>query len=292
MVSFSVLAIVWVLIGGALFARKGLSGSWMRALLVLVGSTTLVTIVMTHAGLMLALPRPYATLQFSYRLDSFVLLGLSGAVLVVLALLVRAPPSRWVRIFPWALIPILILSIVGAIAQIGASPRGGPSRATLIRPAPKPGPREEGLVDYLDVALPKMLTPQGTPEVYFPPASLHDDSAAQVVHFEPGQTVYSNVGGGPELVHVTGARIIGLSRDGNDLLEIGPSVVGSGGSAGAAPSGTAAAHTSSTPTEVISIGPASSLPVTLGRLLTLAAIALLAIELVVIGARNARAEHA
>ena len=37
-------------------------------------------VAMTHAGLILALPRMYATLQFSFRLESFVLLGVSAAI--------------------------------------------------------------------------------------------------------------------------------------------------------------------------------------------------------------------
>ncbi len=78
--------IAWVLVSLAIFLRRGLRGTWIRVLLICAALTTFLIVLMTHAGLILALPRAYATLQFSYRLESYVLLALSGTVLAALVL--------------------------------------------------------------------------------------------------------------------------------------------------------------------------------------------------------------
>ena len=119
--------------------------------------TVLMLVVMTHVSLMLALPRPYAILQFSYRLESYVLLGLSATVLVGLVLAQRGGH----RILIWALVPVLVVAMVGAFQQIAAYPRyKGGSRQASIRPSSKPGPREEGWIDYLDADLTLLAPPQ------------------------------------------------------------------------------------------------------------------------------------
>jgi hypothetical protein len=277
-VTLPILAIAWTVVGMAIFLRKGLRGAWTRMLVICAGATALMTMVMTHAPLILALPRPYAMVQFSYRLDSYVLLGISGTMLAVLVL---AQGTRGTSTLVWALAPVLIVAVVGAIHQTDAYPNYRGSRQASVRPSLTPGPREEGWIDYIDASLPRLAHVPQVPEIDFPPASLHDDRASKIVHLQPGQPVYTNIGGGPELVHVTGAKIVGISPEGNDVLEVGPSL--------GSPQGGSGGHGGSPPTEVISVSPASGLPVVLGRLLTLVAAIFLTGELMVLAARRARA---
>jgi hypothetical protein len=284
--SLPILVIAWLLVSLPLFLRKGLRGPWARMLAISAGMTVLMTIVMTHAGIILALPRPYAILQFVYRLESYVLLGLSATVLAVLVL--AQSDTRHTRIWTYALAPILLVGVVGAVQQTDAYPRQSGSRQTYIRPSAKPTPREEGWTDYQDSNLGFLPYRGARPqEIDFPGSSVHDGSASKVVHVQPGHVVYTNIGGGPELVHVTGAKIIGISLEGNDVLEIGPSI---GGSAQASPNGR-----KSPPTEVLSISPARGLPVVLGRFLSIGAVIFLAAELLVLAIRGVpirRSRHA
>ncbi|HEY3758962.1 MAG TPA: hypothetical protein VGL37_04330 [Solirubrobacteraceae bacterium] len=284
--SLPVLVIGWVLVSLPMSLRKGLRGPWARMLVICAGVTVLMTIVMTHAGIILALPRPYAILQFVYRLESYVLLGLSATVLAVLVL-AQSDNGR-TRIWTYMLAPILLVGVVGAIQQTDAYPHQSGSRQTYTRPSATPTPREEGWTDYQDSNLGFLPYRGARPqEIDFPVASVHDGRASKVIHVQPGHVVYSNIGGGPELVHVTGARIIGISLEGNDVLEIEPS---SGGSAK-----TAANGRGSPPTEVLSISPANGLPVVLGRLLSIGAVIFLICELIVLAIRGAplrRARHA
>jgi hypothetical protein len=113
-----ILAIAWVLAGIAISLRARRRGTWMRLLLILSLASALLLIVMTHAGLILALPRIYATLQFSFRLESYVLLGIAGAMLA--ALVVNRDGGPVARYWTWALVPVLAVSIVGAAQQTAA----------------------------------------------------------------------------------------------------------------------------------------------------------------------------
>ena len=83
---------------------------------------------MTHVGLLLTLPKPYTILQFSYRLEGYVLIGVTAAVLVVLVItpigfvairgLVVGPSSRY-----------SLVSTVGAVQQVERlSAHGSPAK--------------------------------------------------------------------------------------------------------------------------------------------------------------------
>jgi hypothetical protein len=267
-----VLAIAWVLagIGVSLQARRG--GTWMRLLLLISIATALLAIVMTHAGLILALPRLYATLQFSFRLESYVLLGIAGAVLAVLVL--NRDGGRDSRVLTWALVPVLAVSIVGAAQQTGAHPSGR-SRSLALSSYLQPTYEQEGLIDYVDDSVNVIKT--HLPAVRFPPESVRHDRASIVVREAPGQRVDTNIRSAPELVHVSGARIVGADLEANDVLEIG---AGSGGGSGHP--GTGRGHPAAAGR--ISVSAANSPPVVAGRVLSAIGLATLALELLVLAA--------
>jgi hypothetical protein len=266
-----VLAIAWVLVGIAISLATGLRGAWMRVLLIVSAATLLIGVVMTHAGLILVLPRLYSTLQFSFRLESYVLLGVSGAVLAALAL-AQSGGRRAPRLWTWALLPILIVSVVGAVQQVDTYPSGNGRRVSLEAYLP---PRPDGLIAYVDTSLPYLE--KRLPVVDFDPATAQADRISKVVDLPPGQLIDTNIRGGPNLVHVTGARIVGNDPEADDVLEIRSA-------------GDRAATRRHPPasTVTISLSTADSLPVALGRALTLIAIVALAVELAVLTVRAVR----
>jgi hypothetical protein len=229
---------------------------------------------MTPAGIVLALPRLYATLQFGFRLESYVLLGVSGAVLAGLMLLSggqragergerisghsegatertgRAAGGA-MRVMTWALVPVLAVSILGAIEQVG-SYTPGRDRDSALSSYLEPTYEQEGLLDYVDDRLPVLKRP--LPRVAFAVSSVPGGRSSVVVHEPAGQLLDTNLRSTPDLLHVTGARIVGTDSEADDVLE-----VGRGGR--------------------ISVGPATTLPVVLGRWLSGIAILVLALEL-------------
>jgi hypothetical protein len=281
-----VLAIAWVLVSVAILLLTRSRGVWMSILLIVSALAAAIGVVMTHEGLLLALPRLYGQVQFSYRLETYVLLGVSGAILA--ALVLARGGARGMRTWSWALVPIVIVSVVGAIRQTSSYPTGD-ERRTAFSSYLKPPLTKTKWSDYLDIeptSLPYVIESNGrSSEIEFPATAVHDDRISEVVHIPPGEVVNTNIAGAdPSLVHVTGARIVGINPVGNDVLEVEPPA----GSAGPASTGRGA----SVPTETISVSAGESLPILLGRLLTLAAVIVLAAEFAALAVRGLRARRA
>jgi hypothetical protein len=272
-----ILAMAWALGAGLLLARRRVRQPWGMLLLVCGAMAALMTVVMTHAGLILALPRPYTMIVFPYRLESYVTLETTGAVLAGLALAQRtgSRARHWV----WVLTPALAIGIVGAARQTAAYEHGK-RRQWAITEHARPRPQERGLEDYEDAHLRPLEYSSGAnpPEVYFPPSAIHDEHISKIVHFAPGSLIASNIGGGPELVHVSGATIVGIMPRGDDVLQVGNST----GEANGAPGSQRAPWT-----EVITVSTAKSLPIIAGRVLSLAALAFLVCELLLLATTRA-----
>ncbi len=277
--SLPILVMAWALASLAGFLRRGLRDTWVRVLLICAASTVLLIVVMTHAGLILALPQAYATLQFSYRLESYVLLALSGTVLAILVLLARGGPGT--RLSTWTLVPVLMVSVVGAIQQTDAYPELA-NRYTIFARLYRLTPPTAGnpLFDYIDIRQPVVANHDGL-EVDFAPTAVRDDRISELVHLLPGRLVDTNLQAPPSLVHVAGARIAGITPSGYDVLEMGPETP-------SAPQSAADGGASSS-TDTISLSPAEPLPVVLGRVLTLAALAILLLQFLALAIRRRRA---
>jgi hypothetical protein len=271
-----ILAVAWVLASIPLFAWAGRRGTWMRALLVIAAATAALGVVMTHAGLILALPRPYAALQYSFRLESFVLLGISAAMIPVLVMARDAGPR--LRRWTWLLAPIATASIIGALEQADGHLQGY-SRSTALASFQAP-PSERFSADYLDERL--RIDDAPLPLVEFPLATVAiDGRAAMVVQLPRDRLVATNIRSGPDFVRVTGAKVVGVDKQLDDVLEV---------TGGASRSRIGSSADAPTPARAvkISVGPADRRPVVVGRAISLIALVALAGELVWIGVRGVR----
>jgi len=288
--SLPVLAMAWALVGIALALPFGLHRAWTRILLICASFTVLTIVWMTHAGLILALPRYYATMQYSYRLEPYALLGVSGTVLAVLVLArdARGGLRSWVR---WALAPVLVVAVTGAIQQVAAYPSTGnrnvefSAQPPVAHDATAYEATSVGMTsaagvfsDYIDVEQPTLRgahvrQPFLDGSDAHPPilhgsfehlASVHFDTTAvqgapipTQIHLRPGERVNTNLFGSPGFVHVAGARIVGINAEnGADVLEGAPAPPSTGGrgSPGESPA--------------LAVTASASLPVVLGRVLT------------------------
>jgi len=269
-----VLPMLWVIAGVALSYRARRGDGWRRVLLVLCATATLLLMAMTHAALILALPRIYATLQFSFRLESYVLLAVAGAMLA--ALRANRDGARAVRIWTWMLLPVLAVCVVGAAQQTAAYP-SSESRSLAFSSYLKPTYEQEGLLNYVHDRA--SVSKEHLPLVVFPPLSVRGDHVSVITHAKPGERVDTNLRSGPEFVDVSGARIVGADLEANDVLEIeGPTL----------PSRRPAADRGrlSAPAERISVGPADGFPVVAGRVLTGLGVVILAFELLALVVRD------
>jgi hypothetical protein len=270
------LTIVWVLVSIAVLLWSVRRGKWIRVLVILAAITAGIGVLMTHEGLLLDLPKPYTLLQFSYRLEGYVLMGVTAAVLVILVL-VGSMPGR-LRLWRWTIAPVLIASMFGAVQQVSAYPRTSLSRSETLTDRGEIFARI--YTDYAYVPLPTISEGQ-LPRLDISPEQIHGNRASFTIRARPGQLVATNIGGGPNLLHITGASIAGTDERSQLVLAIGTTA-----SAGSA--------SPSTPVSLahVSIAPAQSLPVVLGRVIALVGVALLALGFVVLAARGHRARHA
>jgi hypothetical protein len=136
----------------------------------------------------------------------------------------------------------------------------------------------EPLLDYVDVDQPVVSARAGRlTELEFDTALAPGNHLSKAIALRPGTVVQSNLLAPPALVHVGGARIIGINGEtGADVLEVGP------------PSRSPGSRTGPSSPRTITVSPAASLPVILGRVLTLCGLAALAGQLLFLGLRRRR----
>jgi hypothetical protein len=252
--SLPTLAIAWVLVSIAAVLVWARRGAWLRILVICSAATAGIVVLMTHAGLVLSLPKPYRLIQFTYRLEGFVLMGVVAAVLAILV--IARSGSRRLQAWSWTLAPVLVLSTVGAVVQVDAYPHTPLPRSAVF--SSRGQIYSELYDDYSYAPLP-LIGGRPLPKLVISPSQINDNSVSMTIHVHPGQLADTNIGGGPDLLHIAGASVAGRDAEYHLVLALG--------SGPAAPP----AERPGTPlaTVHLSIGPAQSLPVILGRSLTL-----------------------
>jgi hypothetical protein len=194
-----VLAMGWAVIAGGLTLPRARGGTWARLFVGWAVTAAALIVLMTHAGLVLALPRPYVMIQFTYRLESYVLLAITGAVLAALVLLRDAP--RRISGWTWVLVPVLAVWVSGAIGQTAGHPGGGQVSSFL-----KPTIGSMGI--FGDAGVPELQRIR-LPQVRFPPEQVRHDRVTVTARVAPGQAVDTNLMTMPALVTIEGATLIG-----------------------------------------------------------------------------------
>jgi hypothetical protein len=278
--SLPVLAIAWVLLGVVILPWGSRSRAWARLLAICSAMAILLTVVMTHVGLVLALPRVFWTMQFTYRLESYVLLELSGAILAALVLArggSRHSGSVRVRAWTWLAVPVCVVSCVAAIEQLTVYPDPGEDRYAALKSFAEFGGSSNG--DYQDVSE-RVVDGRGLLTLEIPLSAIHDGRASGSVRARAGTLVATNIAAGAYLLHVTGAQPVGL----DSLTDRMVLRVGSGDGAGAHSANEARESSGAAPVESITISTGENLPIVLGRFLTLGGLAVLVLELLVVPA--------
>jgi hypothetical protein len=194
-----VLAMGWVLVAGALVARRAWGTTWLRVLGLLLLTTTVLTVAMMRPGVLLALPKPFVMIQFSYRLESYILLAVSGGVLAALVLLAKARGlARW---WPLLLVPVLASSVYGAVGQ-----------ADRYEPVADFNSYDAPIFDSIGIfgdATQPELQDQPRPTVVFAARRIHRDRITVTARVGPGALVNTNLLTMAALIHVDGAKVVG-----------------------------------------------------------------------------------
>ncbi len=250
MITLPVLAIAWLCVSYVLLVRPRWGETWTRVLLIASLMAALVTVMMTHVGLLLALPRALAILQFSYRLDSYPVIAICAAVLAALVLFGSGEPAD--RSWSWVLIPVVAISIAGGIQQVNASFVSAPI-VDLKTLNPELG-------DYANDEFPIVTETKRLAVVHFPQPTNAKETASVSLPLRPHERVETNVMSYTPMLHFTGAKVVALDNTDHTVLEVDPPAPGQASSRGL---------------QTISVRPADTPPVVIGRVLSLLAIAIL-----------------
>jgi hypothetical protein len=198
-VALPVLAIAWVLLAAAVVVRRQWRQAWARALLILAVTSMGVLMVMVHPQLITALPDPWLMIQFSYRLETFVLFGICGAVLAALALLERGG-HRWLTAL---LLPILVFSVLSALGQVRDVPRLTDEIVWTID-----GFNNLSTGDYADTSLKPRPREQATIVVYNR-VDVDQDRLEATVDAQPGEIIYTDLLSIAPMLDIQGAKVVG-----------------------------------------------------------------------------------
>jgi hypothetical protein len=193
-----VLAIAWVLLAALLVVRGQWRTVWARTLATVSLLSIAVLVVMTHPRPITALPDPWQMIQYSYRLESFMLFGICGGMIAALVLVNRSP-FRWASVL---LIPIMVFSVVSAAKQVRDVPR---YTSDVVWTIDNLYPFSTG--DFAD-ASEKVLTNPGPPKVYTR-KDVHRDHFAATVKARPGEVIFIDLMTSPQMIDVDGARVVG-----------------------------------------------------------------------------------
>jgi hypothetical protein len=232
-VQVPVLALVWGLIAAPVVWRERRLRAGVATALIVLGG--LLVLIMS-SGAWSLLPTPFQRAQFAYRLQTYVTLACAGLVLVgALALTRRAQSGRATRsdralafglglavafglaLSAWQLwVPNMHL-----VCEKGPClyNRSYPSRADALRGPPTLLPESwyAGNGGYDDRSLPVVATPA---KFIFDSTGVADDRLVGSASFPPGlRPFFTNIAGGPYLVHVGGGvRVVGRTARGYLVL--------------------------------------------------------------------------
>jgi hypothetical protein len=224
-----VLAFGWALIVLALAWRR-MPTLWRR----IAAGMTLVTLALLALILtnMSIVPRPWSQIQFPYRGQTYLALGVIAMLLAAVAAIPHVDNQAIRRSALGALAAIAAISFYQAIHQQWHQPSQLASRKLIFQPENKYPPSWSSQFDYADVALravpfgavvaiPGVTITGGNGEsILVVPTHGHSD--INTVTFPspgPGKLIATNMYGGPYLIKVHGARIVARTPSNEVVIE-------------------------------------------------------------------------
>ncbi|WP_445152023.1 hypothetical protein [Baekduia sp. Peel2402] len=213
-----VLAMGWTLVVVAL-ARPRLRDPWLRALGALVVVGAIVLLAMTQVGV---LHGPFVMMQFSYRLESYINLMVSGGVLAGLVLLKGASvPARARAGLGAALAIIAVVSVAGAVWQSDVHRDPATYEEWKGFPAYYTGDELSiGIWDYAQANEPYLEDPAKLPYMAFDPEAAGHGRVTARAPAPPGSSVVTNVAGLWKLLDLSGGRFVGISTGGRAIVQV------------------------------------------------------------------------
>lgn len=230
-----VLVMLWAILGAAIVWKARWRPGRRALLALLILLTAGLTLLLTDDGAWSLLPDPLRHIQFTFRLETYIVMAVAGVVIVLLSVM-HAGGVRGRRVLIGTLTAITALGLVLATWQVWNSDAGfyAGSRAFLtdrsrVLHYPDTTPPTWYVFNILgsfrDVTA-RVVPTQGT--IRLNPALVHGNTLSQTVTIPPGTgAIATNVASPAYLVSVRGLPVAGRTIDGFLALGRPPSGTGS-----------------------------------------------------------------
>ena len=223
--------LAWALAAGVLVfsdrRSRSLRGPVLAMLAVLVGFLALIVAPIQWGHL----PSLFSTLQFGYRLNTYVALASAGLVLIgVLAMgrVEAGPVVKRTRPLGIALAFVTAVSVALCVWQLWVpnvvQVRGVnyPNRNEVFASGQNAPRTWYAGAAYADASLPLVSVRPGR-LLLIPPQSVDDDRVSATILVPRGSAPFAtNIGTGPYFIRVSGVRVVGRSREGLVLARTSP----------------------------------------------------------------------
>lgn len=223
-----VLVLAWLVAAVALLWRR--SSMPVRKLVALLAiPLTVLLVLLVDEPLWQKLPSTLSLVQFTFRLQTYIVAILAGLTIVVLVAIKAAARERRASVLTGALVAIALLSLGLGVWQVWNStayfysPRYLSNRSLVLRYPHRTPPTWYEIGQFRDIGDLAVPT-EGA--VRLNVAAIKGERTSQIVSIPPGEgPLASNIAASANLVSVSGLRIAGRTSDGFLALERPPSNV-------------------------------------------------------------------
>jgi hypothetical protein len=228
-VQVPVFALLWAAASIVIARRRGLAPLWRRlgAGLAALGAVLLVLVLFDGAWNLV--PPLLQYIQFPYRVHAYVVLTVTGLVLVGLVGLTSRPRAPYRRALLLSLPVIAAYGLGLGVYQVWSTPSTVPDRQSVLESRYTVPINTRAGPDFNDRSAPVVPVPPGR-TIFVPPDLLTDDEARVTVNDAPegSAPIETNIAGGSYFVELEGVRRVGRTDAGNMVVrrppgrEVGP----------------------------------------------------------------------
>jgi hypothetical protein len=217
-----VLVILWAVVATAVTFRRRPTGPVVRAVVGLILFFVVFLNLLSFDWPWKILPTTLSYVQFTYRLETYIILGLALLVAVLLHAIQgwRAQSPRQARWLELGLGAALAIGVAAGVWQTWDTPSTTFSTRAQATADPHKQPGTWYDTGGFRDRSRKVIDLPPSQKVIFPPADLGDDKLTKVVQLPPNDApISTNVAAGDYLVRIKGARSVGRTADGYQVVQ-------------------------------------------------------------------------
>jgi hypothetical protein len=213
-----IVPIAWLLAGVVIVRGRWRTG-WFRVVVILLAYAVALAWLMLSTSALGGLPRPFRMIQFGFRLEAYILLGLSGATIGLMALADRVDHRvASAAVWRWAGAVVTALAVVQGAGQVHQHHLLNAETGDRADPRPyHVGRQQASQYDYEDA---RQFTSYDNNLLFFRVKGERGERATTSVAASPGTLLVTNLVVMPPLVKITGAAFLGHNYAHLAVLEV------------------------------------------------------------------------